>query len=65
MPTNNFTIDTWICTVCDYIYNPLVGDVTSGVKPKTPFACLAANWVCPDCGAKKNEFVPYVEEEED
>jgi rubredoxin len=65
MAKNNSAIETWMCTMCDYIYDPAVGDPGAGVKPKTPFARLDANWVCPDCGAKKDDFVPYAEGEEE
>ena len=46
------------CTVCGYIYDPAKGDPENGVKPGTAFESLPANWVCPECGAAKSEFVP-------
>jgi len=45
------------CTVCGYIYDPEKGDPDSGVKPGTPFESLPADWVCPVCGAAKDQFV--------
>jgi rubredoxin len=56
-------MERWICTVCEYIYNPLHGDDTSGIRPKTAFVSLPGSWVCPECGAGKDDFVPYVEED--
>jgi rubredoxin len=44
------------CTVCGYIYDPELGDPDSGIKPGTPFEELPDNWVCPVCGAAKDEF---------
>ncbi len=44
------------CTVCGYIYDPELGDPDSGVKPGTPFEELPDDWVCPVCGAGKDEF---------
>jgi flavin reductase (DIM6/NTAB) family NADH-FMN oxidoreductase RutF/rubredoxin len=44
------------CTVCGYIYDPELGDPDGGIKPKTPFEELPDSWVCPVCGASKNEF---------
>ena len=44
------------CTVCGYIYDPKLGDPDSGVAPGTPFEKLPADWVCPVCGASKDEF---------
>jgi rubredoxin len=46
----------YICTVCKYIYDPDVGDPSSGVKPGTHFEELPADWVCPSCGATKDQF---------
>ena len=44
------------CTVCGYIYDPEIGDPDGGIKPGTPFEELVDDWVCPVCGASKNEF---------
>jgi flavin reductase (DIM6/NTAB) family NADH-FMN oxidoreductase RutF/rubredoxin len=45
------------CTICGYIYDPEKGDPDSGVKPGTPFEALPEGWVCPVCGAAKDQFV--------
>ena len=44
------------CKVCGYIYDPAVGDPTTGVKAKTAFEDLPDGWTCPDCGATKEYF---------
>lgn len=44
------------CTVCSYIYDPELGDPDGGIKPGTPFEEIPDDWVCPICGAAKNEF---------
>lgn len=44
------------CTVCQYIYDPAEGDPDGGIKPGTPFEKLPDDWVCPVCGAGKDEF---------
>jgi len=44
------------CSVCGYIYDPEKGDPESGVNPGTPFEDLPDDWVCPICGAGKDEF---------
>jgi rubredoxin len=49
----------YICTLCDYIYDPELGDDTQGVAPGTAFEDLPEDWVCPDCGADKEDFEPY------
>jgi len=44
------------CTVCGYIYDPEAGDPDGGIKPGTPFEKLPDDWVCPVCGASKDQF---------
>ena len=46
----------YTCTVCGYIYDPAAGDPDNGVKPGTAFADLPDDWVCPECGAGKEDF---------
>ncbi len=49
----------YICQVCGYIYNPEGGDADNGIAPGTPFENLPDDWVCPVCGAGKDEFEVY------
>ena len=44
------------CTVCGYVYDPVVGDPDGGIKPGTPFENIPDSWVCPICGADKSQF---------
>lgn len=44
------------CSVCGYVYDPEKGDPESDIAPGTPFEELPADWVCPVCGASKDEF---------
>ncbi|MFH1826258.1 MAG: rubredoxin [bacterium] len=46
----------YVCKVCGYIYDPVVGDPDSGIKPGTQFADIPDSWVCPVCGADKTQF---------
>jgi rubredoxin len=46
----------WRCIVCNYVYDPVAGDPDSGVDPGTPFEKIPDDWVCPLCGAGKDEF---------
>jgi len=46
----------FVCTVCNYIYDPAVGDPDSGIDPGTPFSELPDDWVCPVCGVGKEQF---------
>jgi rubredoxin len=51
----------WQCTVCGYIYDPEKGDPADGIEPGTIFEDLPEDWVCPECGAGKEEFEPLEE----
>ena len=44
------------CSVCGYIYDPDLGDPDGGIKPGTPFEEVPDGWVCPVCGASKDQF---------
>jgi len=44
------------CSVCDYVYDPELGDPEGGVTPGTPFEKLPDDWACPVCGADKSQF---------
>lgn len=50
------------CTICGYIYDPAAGDPENGVEPGTSFKDLPADWVCPECGAAKDQFEPVEDE---
>ena len=44
------------CSVCGYVYDPELGDPDGGIKPGTSFEKLRDDWVCPVCGASKDQF---------
>ena len=46
----------YVCEVCGYIYDPEEGDPDGGIEPGTSFEKLPEDWVCPMCGASKDEF---------
>ena len=46
------------CLMCGYIYDPDVGDPDNDVEAGTAFEDLPDDWVCPECGAGKDEFEP-------
>jgi len=48
----------WRCTICQYIYDPALGDPDSGVAPGTPFEEIPDDWICPLCGVSKDMFEP-------
>jgi rubredoxin len=45
----------WECP-CGYIYDPEEGDYENGVEPGTAWENVPEDWVCPKCGAAKEDF---------
>jgi rubredoxin len=46
----------YVCTVCGYIYDEADGDPDNGVAPGTKWEDVPEDWVCPLCGASKDDF---------
>lgn len=44
------------CKVCGWIYDEAKGDPDNGIAPGTQFEDLPAEFICPLCGAPKEEF---------
>ncbi len=49
-------MDKYVCGPCGYVYDPAEGDADGGIDPGTAFENLPEDWVCPVCGASKDEF---------
>jgi rubredoxin len=49
-------MEKYKCVVCGYIYEPQEGDPSSGISPGTSFNDLPDDYICPVCGAGKEEF---------
>jgi len=49
-------MDKYVCKVCGYVYDPEKGDPNNGIAPGTKFEDLPDDWVCPVCGARKEDF---------
>lgn len=52
---------SYVCTACNYIYDPKVGDPDGGIAPGTSFEDIPDDWVCPLCGVSKDMFEEVVE----
>lgn len=52
-------MDKYVCISCTYIYDPEIGDINNAIYKDTPFEELPDDWVCPVCGATKDEFEIY------
>jgi rubredoxin len=46
----------WQCFFCGYIYDEEMGDAEEGIAPGTRWEDIPADWACPGCGARKEDF---------
>lgn len=44
------------CYFCGYIYDEDLGDPEAGFAPATRFEDLPPDWICPSCGADRDQF---------
>ena len=55
----------YVCELCGYEYDPKVGDPDNGIPEKTEFEDLPDQFVCPLCGAGKEDFEEIRSENEE
>ena len=55
----------YVCALCGYEYDPETGVPECGVEEGTEFEDLPADFVCPLCGAGKEDFEKMREVAED
>ena len=48
---------SYICSGCGYEYDPAQGDEAAEIPPETLFEQLPEDWVCPECGEGKEQFI--------
>lgn len=53
----------YACELCGFEYDPAVGDPDNGIEPETEFEELPSDWVCPICGASKEDFAQQKNED--
>jgi flavin reductase (DIM6/NTAB) family NADH-FMN oxidoreductase RutF/rubredoxin len=58
VPARSTPMKSYTCQVCGYVYDPAAGDPANGVAPGTAFEDVPEDWVCPVCGAGKDQFAP-------
>ena len=46
----------YMCVVCGFVYNEAAGLPEEGFAPGTRWADIPDSWVCPECGAAKDDF---------
>lgn len=54
MSENKYKV--WMCIICGWVYEEEKGCVEEGIAPGTPWDDVSEFWVCPDCGAGKEDF---------
>lgn len=50
------TSTQWMCSNCGYLYDETAGDPTHGIAPGTRWEDVPEDWVCPECGMRKQDF---------
>ena len=46
----------YMCVLCGYIYDEEQGCPEDGIEPGTCWDDVPVSWVCPECGATKDDF---------
>ncbi len=47
---------TYMCLICGWIYNEEDGSPDEGIPAGTAWEDVPENWLCPECGARKEDF---------
>ncbi len=47
---------SYMCVICGFVYNEADGLPDEGIAAGTKWDDVLPNWVCPDCGARKEDF---------
>lgn len=53
--------DVWVCSVCGWEYDPMLGLPDQGIPAGTKFEDLPDTFTCPLCHAPKSKFEPKAE----
>ena len=56
MESGGVSMKKYRCKVCGWIYDEAKGNPDNGIAPGTRFEDLPAEFICPLCGAPKEEF---------
>ena len=46
----------YMCAICGFVYDEEKGLPKEGITPKTKWDEIPQDWVCPECGARKEDF---------
>ncbi len=57
MPTTETpAFRSYMCLICGFVYDESEGSPEEGLPPGTRWDDVSMNWVCPECGARKEDF---------
>jgi rubredoxin-NAD+ reductase len=56
IPKGEITMAKYVCNVCGYEYDESEGYPEGGIAPGTKWEDVPEDFVCPLCGAGKDEF---------
>ena len=45
-----------MCVICGFIYDEKEGLPEEGIDPNTKWETVPVDWICPECGATKEDF---------
>ncbi|HEX8592456.1 MAG TPA: rubredoxin [Pseudomonas sp.] len=46
----------WQCFFCSYTYDEALGSPADGIAAGTRWEDIPGDWICPECGATKEDF---------
>ena len=46
----------YMCLLCGYIYDEALGWTEDDIAPGTRWEDVPDDWLCPECGAMKDDF---------
>jgi rubredoxin len=49
-------VKRYMCLVCGLVFDEEQGWPDEGIAPGTKWEDVPANWLCPECGAGKEDF---------
>ena len=53
---NTYQYKKYLCLLCGFIYDEAEGWPEDGIEPGTRWEDVPLNWLCPECGAGKEDF---------
>lgn len=51
-----YKMSKYVCTICGFVYDEAEGYEEGGIEPNTKWEDIDDSFVCPLCGASKDEF---------